>query len=99
MQPNDPDRDPVYEEFLREVTHGLPWHSAQKLLESIEQNRKAKADAIAKRLLGRFQTFTCPRCWRKYEDSLDDLRCSLDAQQSYGNTGFCCEPCKEDHGN
>lgn len=42
-----PDRDPVYEEFLREVTHGLPWHTAQKLLYSIEQDRKAKAAAIA----------------------------------------------------
>ena len=57
-----PDRDPVYEEYLKEITHGLPWHTAQKLLESIEQDRKAKAEAIAKRLLGVKGKMRCPEC-------------------------------------
>lgn len=54
------DTQEVYEEWLREVTHGLPWHTAQKLLESIERDRKAKAESIAKRLLGKQE---CPVCF------------------------------------
>jgi hypothetical protein len=52
----------IYEEWLKEVTHGLPWYLAQKLIASIEQDRKLKAASIARRLLGHKRGTRCPVC-------------------------------------
>lgn len=57
-----PDEDAVHEEYLRGITHGLPWFLAQRLLDSIERDRKAKAEAIAARLLGKKRKVRCPDC-------------------------------------
>lgn len=47
-----PDRDEDHEKYLREVTHGLPFFLAERLRNSIEQDRRWKAQKVANRLLG-----------------------------------------------
>lgn len=47
-----PEQDEAHEKHLREVTRGLPFYLAEKLRNSIEQDRRWKAEKIARRLLG-----------------------------------------------
>jgi len=44
--------DEVHDKYLSEVTRGLPFYLAERLRNSIEQNRRWKAQAVANRLLG-----------------------------------------------
>jgi hypothetical protein len=52
MQPNDPDRDPVYLEWLAAAPKGVRWDKAQEMYALYQERRKEQADAIARRLLG-----------------------------------------------
>jgi hypothetical protein len=59
MPPNDPDRDPVYLEWLAAAPKGVRWDRAQEMWEEYQRKRKEQADAVAKRLLGKRVCYGC----------------------------------------
>lgn len=57
---NSDTTEEVYREWIEATQHkGLTWHQAQTALEEIKRKRQEKADAIARRLLGKHPCITC----------------------------------------